>query len=112
MLSRIIEAMLSIPVILNGDITTPEEVAGAFAETGCDGVMVGRGAIQHPWLFREPEADNHRFRFEEYLTDELVAELSDEQRRVLWLEREFELDPIWAQERERELGRVRWSTVS
>ena len=69
------------------------------------------GRLMHHWLFREPESLNHRFRFDDYLTDELLAELTDEQRRVLWLGREFELDPIWAQERERELGRVRWSTV-
>ena len=66
----------------------------------------------HHWLFREPEADNHRLRFEEYLSDELVAELSEEQRQVLWLGREFTLDPKYAKERERELGRVRWSTIS
>ena len=48
-----IKAAVEIPVILNGDVTTPEEVADAFAATGCDGVMVGRGAIHHPWLFRE-----------------------------------------------------------
>ena len=69
------------------------------------------GRLMHHWLFREPEADNHRFRFEEYLSAELVAELSDEQRRVLWLGRDFALDSRYATERERELGRVRWSTV-
>ena len=69
------------------------------------------GRLMHHWLFREPEADNHRFRFEEYLSAELVAELSDEQRRVLWLERDFALDSRYATARERELGRVRWSTV-
>ena len=70
------------------------------------------GRLMHHWLFREPEADNHRLRFEEYLSDELVAELSEEQRQVLWLGREFTLDPKYAKERERELGRVRWSTIS
>ena len=69
------------------------------------------GRLMHHWLFREPEADNHRFRFEEYLSAELVAELSDEQRRVLWLERDFALDARYVTERERELGRVRWSPV-
>lgn len=69
------------------------------------------GRLMHHWLFREPEADNHRFRFEEYLTAELIAEMSDEQRRVLWLGRDFALDSTYAKERERELGRVRWSTV-
>ena len=44
---RIMEAV-SIPVILNGDITTPEEVAGAFAETGGDGGMGGRGRSSIP----------------------------------------------------------------
>ena len=40
-----------------------------------------------------------------------VAGLSEEQRQVLWLGREFEIDSTYAAERERELGRVRWSTV-
>jgi len=49
---RIKEAV-SIPVILNGDVVTPQDVQCAFAETGCDGVMIGRGAIQNPWIFRQ-----------------------------------------------------------
>jgi tRNA-dihydrouridine synthase B len=49
---RIREAV-SIPVILNGDLTRADEVAAAFADTGCDAVMIGRGAIHHPWVFRE-----------------------------------------------------------
>ena len=69
------------------------------------------GRLMHHWLFRGPEANNHRFRFDEYLSDELVAGLNEEQRQVLWLGREFEIDPTYAAERERELGRVRWSTV-
>jgi tRNA-dihydrouridine synthase B len=49
---RIREAV-SIPVILNGDLTRADEVAAAFADTGCDAVMIGRGAISHPWIFRD-----------------------------------------------------------
>ena len=44
---------VSIPVVLNGDVTSAQKAAAAFAETGCDGVMIGRGAIRHPWIFRE-----------------------------------------------------------
>ena len=51
-IGRIKEAV-SMPLVLNGDITVPEDVASAFSETGCDGVMIGRGAIRHPWIFRD-----------------------------------------------------------
>jgi tRNA-dihydrouridine synthase B len=51
-ITRIKEAV-SIPVIVNGDILTPQDVRLVFESTGCDGVMVGRGAIQNPWIFSQ-----------------------------------------------------------
>lgn len=44
---------LKIPVIGNGDITTPERLAEAFERSGVDGIMVGRASIGAPWIFRE-----------------------------------------------------------
>jgi tRNA-dihydrouridine synthase B len=66
-----IKEVSDIPLIANGDIVTPQDVKSVF-DLGCDGAMIGRGAIANPWIFEEAKA---------YLaTGELPAERSMEDR--------------------------------
>lgn len=54
---RVVEAVKSVspctPVIGNGDVTEPQHVQEMLTKTGCDGVMIGRGALSTPWIFRD-----------------------------------------------------------
>jgi tRNA-dihydrouridine synthase B len=47
---------VGIPVLVNGDVRSADDVARALEETGCAGVMIGRASIDHPWIFREARA--------------------------------------------------------
>jgi nifR3 family TIM-barrel protein len=66
--------VVSIPVIVNGDVRSGSDAARALAETGCAGVMVGRRAIEHPWVFREVRAQlDHGVTLPEPTVEERLA---------------------------------------
>src|SRR5207302_7262095 len=49
---EVVNAVTSIPVIGNGDVTTPQSARKMLEETGCAGVSIGRGAFYNPWIFQ------------------------------------------------------------
>lgn len=68
----VVAAVRAIPVIGNGDVTTPEAARVMLERTGCAGVSIGRGAFYNPWIFRQTA---------HYLaTGELLPEPSFEER--------------------------------
>lgn len=62
---------LEIPIIGNGDVTSPQMAKKMFEETGVDGVMIGRGAIGNPWIF---EQTKHFFFTGEIIPDPTIEE--------------------------------------
>jgi nifR3 family TIM-barrel protein len=72
-----LKEVLDIPVIGNGDVRGPEDAERMLRETGCDGVMIGRGATRNPWVFRQVAA---------HLRGEPAAEPTLRERRDLMLE--------------------------
>lgn len=77
----VVEAVKTIPVIGNGDVTTPEAAQHMLAETGCAGVSIGRGAFYDPWIFRRSA---HLLRTGELLPEPTFTE------RVRVMRRHFE----------------------
>ncbi len=71
-----VKAAVSVPVVANGDITTPEKARDVLAATGADAIMIGRAAQGRPWIFREV---GHFLATGEHLAPPLVAEV----RRLL-----------------------------
>ena len=69
-----VKQAVKIPVIGNGDVDTAEKCAEMYKYTGCDLVMVGRGACGKPWLFRE---------IEQYLNGEEITEATFEERMAV-----------------------------
>ena len=65
-----VKQAISIPVIGNGDIKTKEDAKKIFEQTNVDGIMVGRGTIGNPWIFRE---------IRQYLNGDLVTEVTKEE---------------------------------
>ncbi len=71
-----VKAAVTVPVVANGDITSPEKARDVLATTGADAIMIGRAAQGRPWIFREI---GHFLATGEHLAPPLVAEV----RRLL-----------------------------
>ena len=65
---------MTIPIIGNGDVTTPQRLKECFDRYGVDGVMVGRASIGAPWIFRE---------MKQYLLTGEVPQISNEEKMTL-----------------------------
>src|SRR5918993_856888 len=58
-LVRAVKEVVKVPVSGSGDVTTIQQTFDRFRETGCDGVLIGRGAMANPWIFRQIEDTMH-----------------------------------------------------
>ena len=71
---RQVKEAVKIPVIGNGDVFQPEDAEAMLKRTGCDGVMIGRGAKGNPWIFSRTQ---HYLETGEILPGPSVAEIRD-----------------------------------
>ncbi len=71
---RAVKQKVNIPVIANGDITTPEKAKQVLEQTGADAIMIGRAAQGKPWIFREIQ---HYLNTGQHLTPPTVTEICE-----------------------------------
>lgn len=106
MIARVKEnPRLSIPLIGNGDISTPQQVRDAFDRYGVDGVMVGRASIGAPWIFRSLKSAASGLELPEPTLAEKFAMLRrqiresidriDEYRGILHIRRHLAASPLF-----------------
>ena len=98
------DSRMKIPVIGNGDITTPERALEAFEKYGVDGIMVGRGSIGAPWIFREIQEYVRKREKKEVGVEEKFEmllrqikesiESKDERRGILHIRRHLAATPL------------------
>ena len=67
----VVQAVKGIPIVGNGDVTTPEAAKKMFEDTGCAGVSIGRGAFYNPWIFLHTQ---HYLRIGELLPEPAFEE--------------------------------------
>ena len=100
-----IKARMTIPIIGNGDITTPQKLAEYYDRYGVDGIMVGRASIGAPWIFREmkqylltgeiPEISRHeKMALIRRQIDESIDRI-DEYRGILHIRRHLAATPLF-----------------
>ena len=77
-----VKESVKIPVIGNGDVTTPFLAKKMLDETGCDGVMIGRGALGNPWLIKECVA---------YIENKEILPPVSNQEKIAMMKYHFEL---------------------
>ena len=116
---------INIPIIGNGDITTPEETRHAFEEYGVDAVMIGRATFGRPWIFKEirdyldgkqPDASLDFNKKLDILEEQLRVNVEriDEYRGILHTRRHLAASPIFkgiANFRQTRIAMLRASTM-
>ena len=81
-LIKLLKQSVSIPVIGNGEIHTPQDAQRMFMETGCDAIMIGRAALGNPWIFNQLSA---------YMTKGVLADEPSIRERLETCSRHFTL---------------------